>query len=141
MPKARSDKKFAVKVWIKKQNKKIFRMHCVEYHISMMSMTELMIKKCLDEFKEPVIDKILHERLNQFTNLKLERDEYTIIGTRVTNKYWQRLGYFAVKYDTSIAKIASCIFDYARTNFNIIQLGEKHGTVFKPDKKDLKFFY
>ena len=106
----RSDKKFGVKLWVPAISKDLFRSRCFEYHLSMMFVGERYLTTLLDETSDEYLDYIIHARLDRFLNLKSQRDGYEILGIRLTNDYWQKLAYFAVRYRTSVAKIASCFF-------------------------------
>lgn len=131
----RSDKKFGVKLWVKTQDKAVFRSHCFNYHLSMMFVGEKYLITCLNELPDHKLKTIIEERLNRFTNINSKRDKYETLGVRVVNSYWQKLAYFAVMYNTSIAKIASCIFDYALSSYEVRSVEEKYGLTFAYNRK------
>jgi hypothetical protein len=139
MRKARSDKKFGVKVWVKSQDKDLFRTHCFEYHLSMMFVAEKYLTTCLDEFSDAKLYSIIEKRLDKYLHMKSTRDEYEVLGLKLTNNYWQKLAYFAVRYKTSVAKIASCLFEYCLSAYEIRGIEEKYGLVFNYNRrKNLK---
>lgn len=127
MKRVRSDKKFGVKVWIKKHNKNIFRQNCMKYHLSMMFVGEKYLRICLDDFSIEQLDLIINERLQKVISINPNRDGYDQIGIRLTNDYWQKLAYFAVRYDTSVVKIATCIFDYALSAYEVKLVEDNYG--------------
>lgn len=131
----RSDKKFGVKVWVKTQDKDIFRTHCFQYHLSMMFVGEKYIITCLKDMSDAEIEKIIEARLDKFNRIKSERDGYEVLGIKITNDYWQKLAYFAVRYRTSVAKIGSCIFDYGLTSYELRGVEEEYGLTFSYNRK------
>lgn len=131
----RSDKKFGVKLWVKTQDKLIFRSHCFEYHLSMMFVGEQYLITCLDDLHDAKIKTIIEERLGRFEKLKSKKDKHEVLGIRVTNKYWQKLAFFAVMYNTSVAKIASCIFDFALSSYEVRFIEAEFGLTFAYNRK------
>lgn len=130
----RSDKKFLVKVWVPIQNKAMFRAHCMEYHLSMMFVGEKYLTRSMDEFSDKKISLMLEDRLHVFSDLSGGQNVYTPLGIRVTNKYWQKMAYFAVTYHTSIAKVGSVLFEHALGAYEFKEVFEEHGLNFKRGK-------
>lgn len=136
--KVRSDKKFGVKVWVQSVNKDLFRSHCLRYHLSMMFVAEKYIEACLKDLSDYELENIIDSRINVFNQMKSSRIDFEPIGLKVTNDYWQKLGYFAIKYKTSIVKISSCIFDYSLTAYELRGMEEEYGLTFDNKKKNKK---
>lgn len=134
MKKTRSDKKFNVKVWVKSQDKDIFRSHCFEYHLSMMFVAEKYLIVCLRDFSDAKLNKIIEDNLEMYQALNSKKDGFEALGLRLTNDYWQKLAYFAVRYKTSVAKIGSCLFNYCLSSYEL-QIEEEFGLVFSHNKK------
>lgn len=130
----RSDKKFLVKLWVRTSKKTIFRMHCVQHHVSMMKIGEEYVKKALAEFNDSKIREIIDANHPTFISMKSTKDDYETLGIRLINDYWQKLGYFAVMYKTSVSKIASCIFEYSLSAYEMRDIFETHGLTFKKKK-------
>lgn len=135
MPQVRNDKKFPVKLWISSSRKKSFRLSCVEYHLSMMFVGEEFIVRALKDLSDSKIHEIITERINTFIRVRKATEEYNVLGIRLTNIWWQKLGYFAVYYDTSISKVASCIFDYASQAYELKTVYKQYGTYTKKKRK------
>lgn len=133
--KVRVDKKFEVKVWVKQQDKDIFRMHCFQYHLSMMSVAEKYLKVILSELPDKAIEDVIESRLEKFLRMKSKRDNYEVLGFNLTNAYWQKLAYFAVMYKTTVAKIGSCLFDYAISAYEVQGIEEEIGLEFNQNRK------
>ena len=134
MVRIRSDKKFLVKVWISESRKKLFRTHCFEHHLSMMFVGEKLLAKALHDLDDSQIRTIIDERLMMYKSIVSTKDNYEVLGIKITNNYWQRLAYFAVYYDTSVAKIGSCIFDYAIQAYEMREVWRLFGMEFKRKK-------
>lgn len=134
MKKTRSDKKFNIKVWVPSQDKDLFRSHCMEYHLSMMFVAEKYLIVCLREFSDPKLNQIIETNLESFNKMNSKSDGYEPLGIRLTNEYWQKLGYFAIRYKTSVAKIASCLFIYCLSSYEL-KIEEEFGLVFKDNKR------
>lgn len=131
----RSDKKFGVKVWVKTQDKDIFRSHCFQYHLSMMFVGEKYLTTALKDFPDNQIDEIVEGRLDKYNKMNSKKDSYEVLGINLTNTYWQKLAFFAVRYRTSVAKIGSCIFDYCLSSYELRGLEEEYGLVFNYNRK------
>lgn len=136
MPQVRNDKKFGVKVWIQSQDKDIFRMNCLRNHLSMMFVGEKYLTACLDDLTDEQIDRIIESHLEKYGRLNTKRDRYEPLGIRITDNYWQKLGFFAIRYKTSIAKIATCIFAYSLLSYELNIIHEKFGLNFKEKKRN-----
>jgi hypothetical protein len=134
MRKTRNDKKFPVKVWVKEQDKTLFRRHCFEFHLSMMFVGEQYLRTALTEFPDKQIEEIIESRLEKFYKMNSQRDNYEVIGIHLHNNPWQKLAYFAVMYKTSVAKVASCIFDYCLSSYEL-QIEEEFGLQFNENRK------
>lgn len=134
MKRVRSDKKFPVKVWVKKQDKNLFRLNCFKYHLSMMFVGEKYLTTCLNDFHDDKLKNIIEDRLTFFYKMNSRRDNYETIGIKLTNKYWQKLAYFAVMYDTTVSKVSSCLFDYCLSAYELRGIEEQHGLNFVQDK-------
>lgn len=137
MPKGntRSDKKFNVKVWVPTQDKDIFRSHCFKYHLSMMFVGEKYLTTCLKDFPDAQIEQIIERHLDTYTFLNSKKDGFEVLGIRITNPYWQKLAYFAVRYRTSVAKIGSCLFEYCLGAYELRGIEEEYGLTFTYNKR------
>lgn len=131
----RSDKKFGVKVWVKTIEKDLFRTHCFRYHLSMMFVAEKYVKTCLEDLPDVKLEEIIEARFEEFNSMGKSEYDYEVLGFKIKNEYWQKLAYFAVLYKTSVAKIASCIFDYALESYELRNVEEQHGLTFTYNKK------
>jgi hypothetical protein len=125
--KRKSSKKFLVKVWVPIQNKAIFRGHCMEYHLSMMFVGEKYLTKSLEQFSDERISLMLEDRLPIYNKLNKESDLFEPLGIRITNDYWQKLAYFAVTYHTTVAKVASVLFEYAIGAYEFKEVFQEYG--------------
>jgi hypothetical protein len=136
MPKrTRSDKKFGVKVWVKTQDKLLFRSHCFQYHLSMMFVGEKYLITCLKEFPDSQLEYIIDRNLSTYTKFNSTRDGYETLGIHLTNEHWQKLAYFAVRYRTTVAKVASCLFEYCIGAYEVRGIEEEYGLTFNDNKR------
>ena len=135
MGKVRNDKKFQINVWVKKQDKDIFHRHCFEYHLSMMFVGEKYLITALTEFPDKQIENIINDNLETFNKLNSKKDGFEVLGIRITNNYWQKLAYFAVMYRTTVAKVASCMFNYCLSSYELKWVEEEYGLVFKQNNR------
>jgi hypothetical protein len=137
MPKGnvRSDKKFGVKVWIKSHDKDIFRTHCFNHHLSMMFVAEKYVITCLADFPDKKLEEIIETHLDKFNSINSTKDGYEPLGFRLINEYWQKLAFFAVKYKTSVVKVASCIFEYCLSAYELRGIEEEYGLTFSFNRK------
>jgi hypothetical protein len=125
--KRRSNKKFLVKVWVPIQNKAIFRTHCMEYHLSMMFVGEKYLTKSLDKFSDEQISLLLEDRLVVYNKLNKGKELFEPLGIRVTNDYWQKLAWFAVTYHSTVAKVASVLFENAIGAYEFKEIFDEYG--------------
>lgn len=132
--KTRADKKFNINLWVPKTDKDIFRLHCFEHHVSMMFIGEKYLTICLDAFNDPKLDDIIEANHDEF--LGSLQDSHEKLGIRVTNKYWQKLAYFAVRYHSTVAKIASCIFNYGLGAVELQNVQREYGLEFTRTRRD-----
>jgi ABC-type polysaccharide transport system permease subunit len=128
----RSDKKFPIKLWISSSKKKFFRSSCMQHHLSMMFVGEQFIVRALQQFSDDKLHEIIKERLDRFKHLS-DTDE--VLGIRVVNSWWQKIGFFAIHYETSVAKITSCIFDYAYEAYELKTVYKEFGTYIPRKRK------
>lgn len=119
--KIREDKKYAVKIWIVRHQKLLFRRHCFEAHLAMSETGELFFKKLLDKFDDTQLLGTIEKRYPKFRFAGIESHDH--ITVRVPEKYWQRFANLAVVYDLSIAKIATCLFDLCIERYDLIGTG------------------
>lgn len=117
--KVRSDKKYNIKVWVQKQNKDIFRTHCYKMHLSMMKVGEMYLTTCLEDMSDVSLKTIIDDKLDSFYKLSLRKEKYEVVGIHLKDEHWQRIAFLAVTYNTSVAKIASCLFDYSLRSYEI----------------------
>lgn len=106
----------------------------MQHHLSMMFVAEKYVELCLEDKSDYELDLIIEERLSIFKQMKTSRIEYVPLGFKVTNNIWQKLSHFAVKYQTSVAKIASCLFHYSVSAYEFRDLMKKEGITFKYKK-------
>lgn len=104
----------------------------------MMFVAEKYIEACLKDLSDYELENIIDSRLNAFNQMKSFKIGFEPIGLKVTNDNWQKLGYFAIKYKTSIVKISSCIFDYSLTAYELRGIEEEYGLTFDNKKKNKK---
>jgi hypothetical protein len=133
--KTRSDKKFNVKLWTTTQDKKLFRKHCTDYHLSMMFVAEKYMKTCLDEFPDTKLDEIISIYLGKFRVLNKSNEKYEPIGVRLTNNYWQKIAHFAILHDSTVSKVSSCLFEYCLNAYELQGIEEQHGLTFAYNRK------
>lgn len=113
MKKTRSDKKYLVKVWCTAINKKAFKSLCMSKHLSMLDVGSQIIVRILDQLSDTKMQSIINENLIKVKDISLKDEQYELIGFKFTDIYWQKMAYYAVMFDTSIVKIATCIFNYS----------------------------
>lgn len=104
----------------------------------MMFVAEQLILESLNNYTDTKLDSIIKERLVNFSQLNTKRDGYEPLGFKIKNDKWQKLAYFAVRYHTSIAKVASCLFEYARTNYELRTVLDRDGLTIKKKKEKVK---
>jgi hypothetical protein len=100
----------------------------------MMFVGEQFIVRCLGDLSDVLIHEIISSRLESLT-MRRNDEAVTVLGIRLTNIWWQKLAYFAVYYDTSVTKIASCLFDYASEAYELKTVYKEYGTYTKKKKK------
>ncbi|HLO11598.1 MAG TPA: hypothetical protein VK190_05015 [Pseudoneobacillus sp.] len=110
--KHRADKKFMVKVWVNSNTKSNFKALCISKHMSMSDLGSLMVIEAIDNFAEKRIEDALEERLKGYNRLNFSKEGYEIIAILLTDKHWQKLGNYAVIFNTSVAKVGTALFNY-----------------------------
>lgn len=100
----------------------------------MSKVGRIFITKCLNDYTDSILKKIIKERLGKFLRLNSKEENYSLIGIRVTNDYWQKLGYFAVYFNCSISKIATCLFDFCLDSYEMQKVWVEYGLTFNKKK-------
>ena len=106
----------------------------MKHHLSMRFIAEKYLIRCLEDLNDDRLDEIIEDKLTHYITIKNLGGNYEVIGTGLVNAYWQKIAYFAVKHHTSVAKIATCLFDYSLTAYELKFVFEEHGLSFKEKK-------
>lgn len=129
--KTRSDRKFAVKIFLPHQNRFIFQNNCIKHHLSMMFVSNEFIKFALDNYSKEEIDNIIY---SQGPKQKNNTKYLSNFSTKLTNEYWQKIGVHAINNGISISKAASCIFNHGLSTTDLYKIMEEHGLTFNYQK-------